>query len=109
MEKLGIQTKDVSDHLPCFLRTTSVNVNLHKRIIWDLKSTEWKLFNEHCKLVNFDENMDVDQIDKGIEDNILNGLKNSTKFYEYPNNNKRNPPWWDQEMTQLRKDKNKAL
>lgn len=98
-----------SDHLACFLISKHINETVHKRIIWDLSTTDWNKFNSICAFEEFGDETDINEIDKDIERNILKALKGSTKSYEYPFNKKRNPPWWDNDLNNLRKEKNKAL
>lgn len=99
-----------SDHLPTCLSVETANINIHKFRIYDYKSTDWDLFNEHCDLSNIDIVLhSIDDIDKLIEEKIIYGLENSTHFFDFPNNKKRAPPWWDNEINNLKKQKNKFL
>lgn len=98
-----------SDHLACLLSSNKLNENLHKRVIWDLNTTNWDKFNSVCSFDEINDEMVLDEVDELIELQIKKALEASTKFYEYPFNKKRSPPWWDTELNELRKAKNKAL
>lgn len=98
-----------SDHLPCLLSSVSINQTKHKRTIWDLKSTDWVLFNRICDFGEFKNDDSIDEIDDFIEERIVQGLHASSRAYVYPNNKRRNPPWWDNDLNDLKKTKNKTL
>lgn len=99
-----------SDHLPVLLSPVKKdNFTAHKRIIWDLKTTDWVLFNEVCNLNLITETENVDVMDEIINKQIIKGLEASTKFFKFPNNKKRSPPWWDDELRNLKKEKIKLL
>lgn len=99
-----------SDHLPCLLSSERRNVTIHRGVVWVLESTDWRIFNDKCKLDGDSNTFNIDQFDEFIEAQINAGLKASTVSFEYPNNKKRSPPWWNErELNQLRKAKNKAL
>lgn len=99
-----------SDHLPTLLSPINKdNFTTHERIIWALKTTDWDLFNEVCDLNLITEAVNVDDMDEIINKQIIKGLEASTKFYKFPNNKKRSPPWWDDELRNLKKEKIKLL
>lgn len=98
-----------SDHLPIFISFKKVNFTEHKRTVWNLKSTDWCQFNNNCLLNSDHSNLDLNDLDTLIDEQILKGLKASTKAHIYPNNKKRSPPWYDMELDALRKEKNQAL
>lgn len=99
-----------SDHLPTCLQSESTNINIHKLRIYDYKSVDWEIFNEQCGLkdLNMDD-MSIDESDDMIEKRIIMGLEKSSHYFDYPNNKKRVLPWWDNEIDNMRKQKNKFL
>lgn len=98
-----------SDHLPCMLTRIDINHTTHQRIIWNLKSTNWDVFNVNCDLQFTEEQQDVNFIDNLIHNQLLCGLKSSTHSFSSPNNKKRTVPWWDEELDANRKKKNSCL
>lgn len=98
-----------SDHLPTFLISKKVNVSTHKRKIWNLDSTQWDVFNANCIMDIEDLDCSVEELDCLIGEQILKGLEASTKSHSFPSNHKRSPVWFDTELNDIRKEKNKAL
>lgn len=98
-----------SDHLPTLLTFNYENISRHKRIIYDLKTTDWDLFNENCKFNKILNAENIEEMEIIIEGQIKSGLMVSTKYFEFPNNKKRTVPWWDEELDFMKKTKNKML
>lgn len=101
-----------SDHLPIFLVSNKSNETIHKRVIWDLNTTNWNLFHQHCVISqeDLDESIEpVNWLDQEFTRKITMGLEASTKSFKFPNNKKRSPPWYDDEVNKLRIEKNRSL
>lgn len=98
-----------SDHIPTLVTSVGLNLNPHEHVIWDLKSTDWDVFNDSCRFELIKDELDINLMDKIIHDQIFNGLSSSTNAFFSPNNKKRVPPWWDIELQNLKIEKNKLL
>lgn len=99
----------MSDHLPCALSSMESFRNINHRKIWDLNSTNWRIFSENCNFEFDEEQMSIDEVDMLFTEQIEKGLAASTKCFDSNCNAKLNLPWWDIEINNARKLKNKTL
>lgn len=96
-----------SDHIPTLVTSYNSNLNPHEHIIWNYKSSDWNKFNNVCNLELIHDEMTIDEMNEVIHEQILNGLNASTHSYIFPNNKKRVPPWWDDELNDYKIKKNR--
>lgn len=98
-----------SDHLPTYLYLHSqTNNSVISRSKWNFNTTNWDDFNNNCFIDSISE-IDVDEWRDKIQTEIQNGLNASTKKVKISHDNKRNVPWWNNDLETLKKDKRKTL
>lgn len=99
-----------SDHLPTMLSSIRTFESTSK-MIWDYKNTNWDFFNINCKIKDIFENNEenIDILDERLSFQIKNGLQNSTPFLCFKAGKRKKPPWWDQELDKMKKEKTKLL
>lgn len=99
-----------SDHLPTMISSSNKYETLVKEI-WDLKKTNWDYFNIDCKLADIfeDDCDDVNILDDRLSEQILNGLKISTPLIRIDPNKRKKPPWFDDELLNMKREKTKLL
>lgn len=99
-----------SDHLPTMLSSNRRFESTIKQI-WDFKNSDWKTFNETCNISNIFENDEenVDTLDEKICIEIQKGLEDSTPLIQIKPGKRKKPPWWDEELAEMKKEKTKML
>lgn len=102
-----------SDHLPTMISTQN-NYEVTVNEIWDYQNTDWDCFNRTCELSDiFNDNgvdvEDVNILDIRLTEQILNGLKASTPLIRINPNKRKKPPWWDEDLQVMKREKIKML
>lgn len=99
-----------SDHLPTMLVSNRIFESSIKKI-WDYVNTDWDLFNINCNISHIFENdeNDIDILQQRLHHQILNGLEKSTPLLQFKPGKRKKPPWWDTELTEMKKEKTKLL
>lgn len=98
-----------SDHLPTMI---SSNIVFESTIneSWDMNKTDWKVFNVHCKICDiFIDEDDIDILDNRLTQQILKGLESSTPLIRFNPSRRKKPPWFDDELADMKKQKRKLL
>lgn len=102
-----------SDHLPTMISSQN-NGEVTVKEIWDFQKADWDCFNRNCKLADIflDDGIDVEDVnilDVRLTQQILNGLKASTPLIHVNPNTRKKPPWWDDELQVMKREKTKLL
>lgn len=101
-----------SDHLPTML-SSKVGFDSVNTSLWNTNKTDWKIFDANCdlaKIFDLDEdNDDIDVLDNKLTQQILIGLEASTPLIQYNAGRRKKPPWFDDELSNMKKQKRKFL
>lgn len=99
-----------SDHLPTMISSNILFESTNNIESWDMKKTDWKIFNIHCKICDiFIDEDDIDILDERLTQQILNGLENSTPIIRFNPLRRKKPPWFDDELADMKKEKRVLL